>query len=115
MRHLRVSTDLCFKVMAAMSRRPHDLVFQLENVRSCSTVQRLALFLLRLCDLESGGCRIELPLDKNLIAARLGMQPETLSRCLAKLRSAGVESDGHALTIGDVARLRAVVAQPDDR
>ena len=115
MRHLRGSTDLCFNVMAAMARQLQDLVFQLENVSSRSTVQRLALFLLRLCERETGGCRIELPLDKNLIAARLGMQPETLSRCLAKLRSAGVESDGHALTIGDVARLRAVVAQPDDR
>ena len=50
MRHLRVSTDLCFKVMAAMARRLQDLVFQLENVSSRSTVQRLALFLLRLCD-----------------------------------------------------------------
>lgn len=113
MRHLRESTELCFKVMAAMSRRLHELVFQLENVSSRSTVQRLALFLLRLCDHARGECRIELPLDKNLIAARLGMQPETLSRCLAKLRGAGVESVGHHLHIADVARLRAIVAQDE--
>jgi CRP-like cAMP-binding protein len=115
MRHLRASTDLCFKVMAAMSRRLHDLVFQLENVSSRSTVQRLALFILRLCDHETGPCRLELPLDKNLIAARLGMQPETLSRCLAKLRSAGIEADGHALRVHDVARLRSIAARADER
>jgi CRP-like cAMP-binding protein len=114
MRHLRASTDLCFKVMAAMSRRLHDLVFQLENVSSRSTVQRLALFILRLCEHETGPCRLELPIDKNLIAARLGMQPETLSRCLAKLRSAGIEADGHTLRIGDVARLRDIAARPSD-
>jgi CRP-like cAMP-binding protein len=108
MPHLRASTELCLKVMAAMARRLQDLVLQIENVASRSTVQRLALFILRLCDRPSGDCSIELPLDKNLIAARLGMQPETLSRCLAKLRVAGVESDGHVLRVTDVARLRAM-------
>ena len=54
MRQLRASTDLCFKVMAAMARRLQDLVFQLENVSSRPTVQRLALFILRLCDREHG-------------------------------------------------------------
>ena len=108
--HLRGSTELCFKVMAAMSRRLQDLVFQLESVSSRSTVQRLALFILRLCDREAGPCRIDLPLDKNLIAARLGMQPETLSRCLAKLRRAGVETDGATLLVTDIDRLRRVAA-----
>lgn len=113
MRHLRTDADLCLKVMAAMARRLQDLVFQLESVSTRSTVQRLALFVLRLCEGETGDCRIELPLDKNLIAARLGMQPETLSRCLAKLRRAGVESDGHLLRIHDVARLRSLAAGAD--
>lgn len=113
-RHLRADTDLCLKVMAAMARRLQDLVSQLENVSSRSTVQRLTLFILRLCEGETGDCRIELPLDKNLIAARLGMQPETLSRCLAKLRSAGVEADGHGLRVHDVARLRNMAARADD-
>lgn len=115
MRHLRASTELCFKVMAAMTHRLRDLVFQLENVSSRSTVQRLASFILRLCDGQSGGCHIALPLDKNLIAARLGMQPETLSRGLAKLREAGVETDGHVLKVHDTAQLRRLVAREDDR
>lgn len=115
MRHLQASTDLCFKVMAAMTRRLQGLVFQLENVSSRSTVQRLAHFLLRLCDGHTGECRIQLPLDKNLIAARLGMQPETLSRGLAKLRVAGIETSGQELHVRDVARLRSFVARDDDR
>ncbi|HMR32092.1 MAG TPA: Crp/Fnr family transcriptional regulator [Geminicoccaceae bacterium] len=114
LRHLRGSTDLCLKVMAAMARRLQGLVMQLESVSSRPTLERLALFLLRLCDGSPGPCRIELPLDKNLIAARLGMQPETLSRCLAKLRRAGVESDGATLWVTEVARLRAIVAHSGD-
>jgi len=115
MRHLQASTDLCFKVMAAMARRLQDLVFQLENVSSRSTVQRLAHFILRLCDGHTRDCRIQLPLDKNLIAARLGMQPETLSRALAKLRSVGVEADGHELRVHDTVRLRSMAAREDER
>lgn len=114
LRHLRVSTDLCLKVMAAMARRLQTLVLQLENVASRPTVQRLALFLLRLCDSEAGPCRIELPHDKNLIATRLGMQPETLSRGLAKLRDAGVEADGHCLRVYDIARLRRIASDGGD-
>jgi CRP-like cAMP-binding protein len=111
LRHLRDSTELCFKVMAAMARRLQGLVLQLEAVSSRPTLQRLALFLLRLCDGGEAPCRIELPLDKNLIAARLGMQPETLSRGLAKLRRAGVQSDGGTLWVTDVALLRQVAAR----
>lgn len=109
-RHLRESADLCLKMMASMARQLHYLVQQLEQVASRSTVERLALFLLRLCRVETGPCRVELPLDKTLIAARLAMQPETLSRCLAKLRPIGVETDGHTIVIADVARLRQVVS-----
>jgi CRP-like cAMP-binding protein len=111
LRHLRGSTELCFKVMAAMARRLQGLVQQLESVSSRTTLQRLALFLLRLCESEHGPCRIKLPLDKNLIAARLGMQPETLSRGLGKLRRAGVESDGGTLWVSDTARLRQIATQ----
>ena len=110
LRHLRGSTELCFKVMAAMARRLQDLVVQLEAVASRPSLQRLAQFLLRLCPGDSGACRIELPLDKNLIAARLGMQPETFSRGLAKLRRAGVESDGAHLWVTSVPHLRAIAA-----
>ena len=111
LRHLRDSTELCFKVMAAMARRLQGLVVQLEAVSSRPTLQRLALFVLRLCDGGPGPCRIELPLDKNLIASRLGMQPETLSRGLAKLRHAGVQSDGATLWVTDIERLRSVAAR----
>ena len=35
---------------------------------------------------KDGIVRIHLPYDKTLVAARLGMQPETFSRALSKLK-----------------------------
>jgi len=49
---------------------------------------------------------VRLPLDKALIAGRLGMQPETLSRSLAKLRRLGIESKGAEVSIPDVLALK---------
>jgi hypothetical protein len=43
-----------------------------------------------LAPVEHGCCVIALPYDKNLIAARLGLKPESLSRAFANLRSVGV-------------------------
>ncbi|MDO8696755.1 MAG: helix-turn-helix domain-containing protein, partial [Pseudomonas sp.] len=48
----------------------------------------------------------DLQLPKRLIAARLSMQPETLSRTMARLRQAGlIESHGRHISIPSVARL----------
>ncbi|RMF37216.1 MAG: Crp/Fnr family transcriptional regulator, partial [Alphaproteobacteria bacterium] len=49
--------------------------------------------------------------DKALIAGRLGMKPESLSRAFAKLRQKGVIVDREHAAIEEVARLRALVEQ----
>lgn len=67
---------------------------------------RLADFLLKLTPEEGDSATIELPWDKALVAARLGMQPETLSRSLAKRRRIGVETEGSRVLIRDLAGLR---------
>jgi hypothetical protein len=55
---------------------------------------------------------VHLPVEKALIAARLGMQPETLSRGLARLRRVGVVVHAREVEIPDVAALRALVEGP---
>jgi len=76
-------------------------------------VQRVAEFLASLCPVEKGPSMIALPYDKVLIAARLGLKPETLSRAFARLRTIGVEVRASHVAISDVARLRHLAA--DDR
>jgi CRP-like cAMP-binding protein len=104
-RQLRADPDLCLNMMASMSLHLRRLVRQIEHLTVRSSAERLADFLLRLASADQSPT-IELPWDKALVAARLGMQPETLSRALAKLRRLGVETRGSRITIGDFDALR---------
>jgi len=93
-------------MLAAMSRHLRELVTALEQLQSHSASQRLATFLLGLVPSDSGAADLHLPIDKGLIAARLGMKPETLSRALATLREEGLQISGERVRVPDVERLR---------
>lgn len=98
---------LCLGIMGTMSAHLRGLVAQLERLTAGRAVDRLADFLVKLCEPGKKSAALHLPHDKSLVAARLGMQPETLSRCLAKLRRSGrIESDGDLVVVPDVAALR---------
>ncbi len=99
---------LCRNLMASMARRLQGFVRQIEALSRRSTVQRLAAFLVKLSRGRSAPLVLALPLDKTLVAARLGMQPETLSRAFARLRRLGVETVGHEVRIADLEALRAL-------
>ena len=98
--------DYALSMMAAMSRHLRSLVRQIEQLAAKSSTQRVAGFLVRLCPDEIGAAVVTLPLEKSLIAGRLGMQPETFSRSLKKLRSLGVTNTRSEVRISDVATLR---------
>ncbi len=93
-------------MMASMSRHLHRLLYEVERLKTRSASQRLVEFLLRRCHVVDGAAIIDLPYDKNLIAARLGVQPESLSRLLNKLRDYGVTTDANRVYVDDVSRLR---------
>jgi CRP-like cAMP-binding protein len=98
--------EYALNIMAAMSRHLHHLVNQVEQLTLKSSTERVAGFLVKLCPKQTGAVVVRLPMDKALIAGRLGMQPETLSRSLAKLRRLGVESRGSEVRIPDVLALK---------
>jgi len=98
-------------MLAAMSRHLRELVTRLEQLQSHSATGRVAGFLLSLIDEGEDAAEIRLPIDKALLAARLGMQPETLSRALGRLRDSGVEVRGERIRVADVARLRELVRE----
>lgn len=97
-------------MLAAMSRHLRQLVTRLEQVSSQPAPRRLAGFLLGLAPEAEGPVEVRLPIDKALIAARLGMQPETLSRAFARLRREGVETVGDRIRVSDIERLRRIAA-----
>ena len=78
---------------------------QVEQLKAQSGVQRVAEFLASLAPVENGSRVIALPYDKVLIAARLGLKPESLSRAFAKLRSVGVAVHASHVAVSDVGKL----------
>ena len=112
-RCIREMPDIALAMIASTSQHLHHLVQQVEQLKAQSGVQRVAEFLASLCSVEHGRCTIALPYDKVLIAARLGLKPESLSRAFAKLRSVGVDVRASHVAVNDVAKLRQLAA--DDR
>ena len=82
------------------------LVAQVEALKAQTGAQRVAEFLLELAPCAAGACEVVLPYDKVLIAGRLGMKPESLSRAFSKLREQGVTIRQNRAEIADVAALR---------
>lgn len=109
LRALKEHEEFTFNILASMSRHMRRNITLVHELSAMSTTERLAQFLLGLCDVIVGETAIKLPMDKSLIAARLGMQPETFSRALGKLKDAGVNSCGPEIVIKDVAALREVI------
>jgi CRP/FNR family transcriptional regulator, dissimilatory nitrate respiration regulator len=93
---------IAMNMLASMSKRMHHLVVEVEQLKTCSATQRVIEFLLRRCALEEGSAVIFLPYDKTLISRRLGMQPESLSRILSKLRKLGVRTEQNRVVISNV-------------
>ncbi len=106
LRLLQDNPGIAVSILAATFAHLHGLVEQIEQLKAQTGAQRVAEFLLELSECSDGACTVTLPYDKVLIAGRLGMKPESLSRAFAKLRSFGVSVHQNHAKIADVSRLR---------
>jgi len=107
---VREMPDIALAMIASTSQHLHRLVQRVEQLSAQSGLQRVAEFLAGLCPNMDGSCTISLPYDKTLIAGRLGLKPESLSRVFAKLRSVGVDVRASDVVVSEVAQLRSLVA-----
>lgn len=108
---LRRSPEISLAMLAATSQHLHMLVQQIEQLKAHTGAQRVAEFLSSLAPVWTGSCTIDLPYDKSLIAGRLGMKPESLSRAFARLRDVGVQVRQNTAAIQDVVRLREFASE----
>lgn len=106
-RDVREQSDLALAMLTSLSKHFRMLVREIKDLKLKSAAQRLALYLLGLTPRRDGSTIVRLPLNKSLIAARVGVRPETLSRAFAQLKERGVVVDGHVVAIGDIPALRA--------
>lgn len=113
--HLREQPEIAFNILAAMSRHLRSLVEQVEQLSTRTTVERVAGFLTTLAsESGSGPATLRLPLDKALIAGRLGMRPESFSRALARLRAEGVDEVDGVVRVTALGRLRRLARSEND-
>ncbi len=104
---LQENPKVAIAMLTATYVHLNSLVAQVEQLKSRTGPQRVAEFLLDLAACETGNCEVHLPYDKVLIAGRLGMKPESLSRAFAKLKDQGVTVRQNAADIADIEVLRA--------
>jgi CRP-like cAMP-binding protein len=107
---IRETPDIAIAMIASTSQHLHRMVQQIEQLVAQSATQRVAEFLASLADRTRGPCTITLPYDKSLIAGRLGLKPESLSRVFAKLRTVGVDVRASNVVVRDMAQLCKLVA-----
>ena len=94
--------------MAQMSRRLHGHIAEIDRLTLHSATFRVVCYLLdQVPSTHLGVPEVRLDTPKHVIAARLSVTPETLSRSFSKLSREGlIEVHDNAITLTDVDRLR---------
>lgn len=97
-------------LLSLLAQQAHMAEVEAEHQATMSAAQLVACFIQRLCviyDFDPKG--FELPYSKSLIASRLGMELETFSRTLAKLKDHGINVEGTHVAIHDLKRIEHYV------
>jgi len=85
------NTQMCLRMMTLMSLRSQKLIEEIGSITLQSASQRVTQYLIGkkgvIGDI-AGSIRLNLP--KQVIASRLGVRPETLSRIITRLRNEGM-------------------------
>ncbi len=88
---LHDSPKACLDIMARISQRLHWLVNEVERLTLHNATYRLVTYLLdQNPDASDKNCDVCLSAPKHVIASRLSIKPETLSRTLKRLSDSGL-------------------------
>lgn len=112
-RLLQRDSQLAINLLKKSLQKQRKLVHEVEHLSIQSAAQRIGCFLLRLCTNNYlSNITLQLPYDKSLVAAKLGMCPETFSRALAKLsKQCQIKVNGEMVYIPHVNNLARYVCK----
>lgn len=104
---IETNPKFALSMLSSMARYRRQQDQEIEHRSLQNAPQRIGCFVLRLVpnqnELKGRPITIHLPYDKTLIASRLGMQPETFSRALTKLKEAtGITIKGSTLEMASI-------------
>jgi CRP-like cAMP-binding protein len=106
---LEMDSSFARHLLAGLAMRMHALIQDVESYSLRSSAQRVIGYLLQHCPDEecAGSVEIVLPTSKQIIASRLNLTPETLSRILHDLADAKlIDMHGKRIKIEALQRLR---------
>lgn len=111
LKRLSENRQLAFHLMSGLARWQTRMIHEITELKSKSPGQRLASFLLALAKDQEGSAQVRLPITKAVLASRIGIAPESLSRALGRLKAVGVESHGREVVLTDLEALRRLVRE----
>ncbi len=97
------------RMLAGLSLKLHSLLKDVDTYSQRSSTQRVIGYFLQQCEEapDAEPVALDLPVAKQVIASRLNLTPESLSRSLAELSRAGlIEVQGRTIVIASLQRLR---------
>jgi CRP/FNR family transcriptional activator FtrB len=105
-RGMEMDAALAAAMVVELASCYRDIVKAQKNLKLRTGVERLANYLLRAGAEQSGQRRIELQLEKRVIASLLGMTPENLSRAFQTLKPYGVIVEGAQIELTKIEDLK---------
>jgi len=97
---LKSSVETCFVLLGDMSQRLRGLLNEIDDLSLHSATCRVAAYLVQ--QTPNGSKAFDLKIPKHVMASRLSVKPETLSRIIKNFSNSGVISvNGHHIEIHD--------------
>lgn len=105
---LTENPDACMRLISDLSRHLHAQVREIERLTIQDARTRLSSYLLEhIVEAEDDEATVHLELPRHVIASRLSIQPETLSRLLRTMVDEGILTiDDRVIFVKSLARLR---------
>lgn len=108
---IRSDPSVALTMLSSVSRQVRRLVDEIEQMKGLSGMQRFAEFLVEQSPVRTGACTVRLPYEKSVIAAKLGMKAESLSRVFPRMRKYGVVIKNNMAIINEVEALQDAIDQ----
>lgn len=103
------NSHIALKMLAGLHMRVHKFINDIHALSLSTAQQKVAGYFLAFLESDNEAQVIQLPSKKVIVASRLGLQPETFSRVLRRMKEQGVlqEKDNKIIVL-EPKRLRAL-------